>query len=308
MSKPPVSARRVVVTSFVVDLSDVAFNILIAIISGSVVMLTEGLQGSADLTTSALLWVGVQRARRRANRQYPFGYGRELFFWSLMAGVSMLILTAGLSFYFGLQRFLDPQPISHLPLALVVLAIGVITNFYAFNLSLRRLGMSLRRPRHSLVVLRRSSLIESKSTLALDAMGTTAAFLGLLALGLYGLTGNFRYDGLGAMVVGATSGVFALLLIYEVKSMITGRSASAEVEAKVKDAVEEVKGVIKVLDLRTMMLGNEDVLVNVEVHVAGGLTTSEIEVLMDTIKRDARRAVGNIRHIQVEVETPGKRS
>ena len=304
MAQQSVSARRVVITSFVVDLLDVALNLLAAIVSGSVVMLTEALQGGADLVTSGLLWIGVNRSRRRPNKRYPFGYGRELFFWVLMSGISMFFLTAGMSFYLGLQRFLNPAPIHNVSFAYLVLLIGLISNTYAFNLSRRRLGLRLRRPWDSLEHLQRSNLIESKSTLALDAMGSTASLLGLVALLLFGVTGNTRFDGIGAMVVGLTSGVFAILLILEVKDMITGRSASAEVEKRIKQAVEAVPGVQRTLDLRTMVLGNEDLLVNVEVHVDSQLDTVAIERLMDEIKRHARRALPAIKHIQVEVETP----
>src|SRR5262245_27484718 len=109
MKRINISARRVVTTCFAVDLYDVVLNLVTAILTGSVVVLTEALQGLADLLTSGLLWVGVQRSRRRANRAHRFGYGKELFFWILMAGVSMFVLTAGFSFYFGLRRFLNPE-------------------------------------------------------------------------------------------------------------------------------------------------------------------------------------------------------
>src|SRR4051812_49164443 len=94
LNKSGVSARRVIITSFVVDLGDVLFNLAVAIYSGSVVMLAETLQGGADLLTSSLLLIGLQRAGRRPNKQYRFGHGRELFFWVLMAGVAMFMLTA----------------------------------------------------------------------------------------------------------------------------------------------------------------------------------------------------------------------
>jgi cation diffusion facilitator family transporter len=297
MAKKAVSAQRVVATSFIVDLSDVGLNIAAAVLSGSVVMLTEGLQGSADLLTSGLLWIGIKRARRRANKQYPFGFGRELFFWALMAGVSMFILTAGMSFYFGLQRFLNPQPLHNLGFAYFSLVIGLVTNLYAFNLSRRRLNLPFRQPYRALHNLRQSNLIESKSTLTLDAMGSTASFLGLIALLLYGLTGNSRFDGIGAMIVGIASAVFAVLLIVEVRDMI---------EQQISATALSVEGVKKVLDLRTMVLGAEDLLVNIELHLDPTLTTTQIENLTDQVKARIKRSVAEVRHIQVEVETPGR--
>ncbi len=303
-----ISARRVVITSFIVDLADIVLNVVAAILTGSVVVLTEALQGTADLFTSSLLWVGVRRSRRRATREHRFGYGKELFFWILMAGVSMFFLTAGFSIYFGVERLSHPAPIHHIMLAYVVLALAFITNLYALNLSLRRLGVRLN---HKIARIRRhigkSTLIETKATAILDLMGACSALLGLISLLIYGITGDARYDGLGAIVVGLSCAGFALLLILEVKDFIVGRSASPEVEAQIKTIAGEVAGVNSVLDLRTMQMGSEKVMVNMEVHLDRHLTTEDIEKIMDDLKEAVKKDVPEVQHIQVEVETPRRK-
>ncbi len=302
-----ISARRVVVTSFLVDLTDVVINVGAAWLTGSVVVLTEALQGVADLLTSTLLWVGVNRSRRRANREHKFGYGKELFFWILMAGLSMFILTAGFSFYFGLKRILNPASIENIGLAFFALGIGFVTNIYAFGLSLKRLGVT--RKGGLRLAWRRivdSSLIETKATAILDSMGSVASLLGLASLLVYVLTGDRRLDGVGAMVVGLCCGIFAWLLIAEVKKFIVGRSAAPEIEAKIKLIAEGVEGVHGVLDLRTMQMGSERVMVNMEVHLDHRLKTREIEKLMDDLKAAVKDDVPEVQHIQVEVETPRK--
>ncbi len=300
-----ISARRVVITSFMVDLGDILLNVVTAILTGSVVVLTEALQGAADLVTSSLLWVGVQRSKRKATREHRFGYGKELFFWILMSGVSMFIITAGFSVYFGVHRLLHPAPIHNIGLAYVVLGIGFATNVYALSLSLRRLGVKLN---HKITRIRKhignSTLIETKATSILDLMGASAALLGLISLIIYGLTGDTRFDGLGAIIVGLCCGGFALLLIFEVKDFIVGRSASPEIEAQIKAVANGLSGVHAVLDLRTMQMGSEKVMVNMEVHLDRNLTTEDIELLMDDLKDAVKKDVPEVQHIQVEVETP----
>ncbi|HVE80808.1 MAG TPA: cation diffusion facilitator family transporter [Candidatus Dormibacteraeota bacterium] len=300
-----ITARRVVITSFLVDLSDVILNVTAAILSGSVVVLTEAMQGAADLLTAGLLWMGVSRSKRRADRRHRFGYGKELFFWILMAGISMFFLTAGVSFYLGLQRFLHPRPIHNLEFAYLVLAIGVVTNAYALRLSLHRLHIN----RHTRVEdlwsrVGGSSFVETKATTILDLMGTTAAALGLVALVVYGVTGDLRFDGIGAMVVGLVSGIFAILLILEVKEFIIGRSAPQELEERIRKVAESVEGIKKVLDLRTMQMGSDRVLVNMEVHINRNLNAKQIEKLMDDLKKRVKTSVPEVQHIQVEIETP----
>lgn len=278
-------------------------NLSVAIISGSVVVLAESLQGAADLTTSGLLLIGLKRSERRPNRRFRFGHGRELFFWVLMSGMVMLVITATLSIWFGLERILHPQPLQHIWLAYITLAIGFMTNSYAFRLSLNRLrGASAspgiwRRFRHS-------TLVETKTTFILDLLGTVASLAGLAAIVAYSLTGYSAFDGVGSVAIGLATAVLAAMLISAVKDLLVGRSATSDIETMIRKAAMEIDGVEQVLDLRTMYLGSERLLVNLEVYLQGGLETRQIEQLIDEIKRHIKRRVPIVHHIQVELETP----
>lgn len=297
-----ISARRVVLTSLIVDIGDIALNLVIAILSGSVVMLSEALQGAADLFTSGMLYVGVSRSNRKPDNRYSFGYGRELYFWTLLAAIAMFSITATVSFYLGLQRVLHPEPLTDIHWAMAVLLLGFMTNSYAFYLSIRRLKGGSRRG--ILSSLRHSSRIETKATFVLDLMGSSAALFGFIALGVYALTGDSRFDGVGAMIVGAVTAALAVALVIEAKDDIVGHGAPEDIAKAITDATMKVAGVNSVLDLRTMYLGSEKLLVNMEVHLDERLHTKEIEVVIDEIKRRVKRLVPIVKHIQVEVETP----
>lgn len=293
-------------TTFAVDLSDVIFNLIVAALTGSVVMLAAALQGGADLLTSALLMLGLRRAGRRPNRNYRFGHGRELFFWVLMAGVAMFILTATLSFLFGLERVLNPEPITDVWLALLALAIGITTNGYALSLSVRRLSRA-QTGSNKWQHFRHSSMVETKATFIMDLLGSIATIMGLIALGLYQITGNSAYDGVGSMAIGIGTAALAIVLISSVKDLLVGRSATTDIEGRIRSAAEEIPEVQRVLDLRTMYLGSERLLVNIEVHMQGGLETRQIERIIDQIKHKVQRRAPIVTHIQVELETPSIR-
>ncbi len=297
------SSQQVVLTSLLVDVSDVALNLVVAFVSRSVVMLTEALQGGADLITSSLLLVGVARSRRRADRFSRFGYGREIFFWTLMAGIIMLVFTSALSISFGWRRVFSPQPVEHTLWAIAVLVLGLITNTYAFNLSLRRLKNTHPHARLWNIFVY-PDLIETKAAFILDLMGALAAGTGLIALIIYLITQNPIYDGVGAIIIGLIIAALSFLLVLDVKDLLVGRSAPPEVENRIRRVVERFNRVQKVLDLRTMYIGSGSLLVNLEVHVAARLKTEEIEQLIDRIKERVRHEVPGVRHIQVELETP----
>ena len=137
---PRISARRVVVVSFFVDIFDVVSNLAVALVTGSAVIFSEMAQGLADSIGSALLVVGERRAARPRDEAHPLGYAREAYFWGLLSAMTMLVVGAGFSAWRGYQQLVDREPLDHIWLAMVVLVIAIITNSYAVSLSVRKLA------------------------------------------------------------------------------------------------------------------------------------------------------------------------
>jgi cation diffusion facilitator family transporter len=301
--KVPITARKVIVASFAVDVLDIILSITVAIITGSVVMLTETLEGVSDLVSSGLLLIGLKRSSQKADRTHPFGYGREIYFWTLLAALIMFGVTSTVSIYFGWERFWHPHVIKNLYLAQIVLFLTFLTNGYAFYLSLSRL-LRKRSIRQIIKIFYRSSLVETKTTFILDLMGTVASFIGMCALLIYSVTGDMRFDGIGAIAIGITLAFLAFLLLMGIRDLLVGRSASLVTEKKIREAALQIDEVKDVLDLKTMHVGSEKLLVNLEVHMKNELDTDQIERLMDKIKEKIQLEVPSVKYIQVELETP----
>lgn len=300
-----VSDFRVVVTSVFISLSDVVLNLIVAVVTGSTVMLSQALQGLSDLVTGGVIYLGVRRSKRDADHLFQFGYGREIFFWVLLAGIVMFGGTGAASVYFGYLQIINPDPVEHLWVAFAMLVFGFSTNLYAFRLSLRRMKeQGAERSRSWWVHLVRSSIVETKATFIIDFLGTTAAAIGFLALCIYVATGNAQFDGIGSAMIGVTMMIAAALLMRDVRDLIVGRSVDQETSDSIIAAASQVEGVNDVLDLRTMYLGSAKLLVVVEVHVKDGLDTDKIERITDQVKDKVQELVPIVHHIQVEVETP----
>lgn len=298
-----VSGRRVIFTSFLVDLLDVVLSLTVAVLSGSVIMLTQVLEGIADLVSSGFLIVGLVRSGRVEDKMHPFGYGKEIYFWTLLAALVMFGVTATMSIFLGWQRFLKPELIHNLPLAFGVLALTFFTNGYAFYLSFRRL-VKKRGVGQVIRIFYKSSLVETKTTFVLDLMGTVASFSGIVALALYYFTGNARFDGLGAIFIGVVLAILAYLLLLGIRDLLIGRSASVETEAAIRRAALKVGEVKSILDLKTMHIGSEKLHVDLDVNMQGRLTTRELEKLIDQIKQNIQTDVPSVKYVQVELETP----
>lgn len=303
LEKNKLTTNKVVRTSFLVDLSDVLLSLVIAVISGSVVMVSQTLEGFADLVASGLLIVGLRKSRRNPDHAHPFGFGREIYFWTLISALVMFGVSATLSFYLGWQRFFGPEVIHNGYLAIAVLFLTFFTNSYAFMLSLRRL-LKKRDMTKIVPIFYRSSLVETKTTFILDLLGALASLLGMVSLAIYKITGDYRFDGLGAMVIGVVMAIFAYFLIMGIRDLLVGKSAPREVENRIKEATLTIKEVQDVLGLKTMHIGSEKLLVNLDVHLSAKLTTRQIEKLIDQIKAAVRKEVPSVKHIQVELETP----
>lgn len=297
------STKRVVITSFLVDLSDIILSLIVALLSGSIVMFSQVLEGMADLAASGFLVIGNARSGIPENKKFPFGHGREIYFWTFISAVIIIGITSTFSIYFGWQRVLHPRVLHDLNLAYGVLLLTVFTNGYAFSLSLRR----LRGKTHSKNILAaffRSSLIETKTTFVLDFMGTLASFLGFLALLIYQLTGDLRFDGLGAISVGIALAILGLLLILGIRDLLIGKGASPETLKRIKDISMTIPEVKDVLDVKTMHIGSERLLVNMDVQMKSGMTTYEIARLIEDLKEKIKKEIPSIKHLQVELEIP----
>ncbi len=302
-SEKRITAKKVIITSFIVDFLDIALSILVAVISGSVIMLTQVLEGVSDLAASGILVIGLSRSLKHEDKSHPFGYGREIYFWTMISALITFGLTSTISIYFGFERFMNPKPIHDIWLALAVLTITIATNAYAFFLSFKRL-LRKRHFKHIVQAFYKSSLIETKTTFILDFIGTIASLFGLLALLIYVFTGDYRFDGLGAMIIGVSVGIGAVFLIIGIRDLLVGKSASPQVETKIKNAALNVDEVQDVLNIKTLHVGPEKLLVNLDVHMEARLKTRELEKLIDKIKNEIRREVPTVKYLQVELETP----
>jgi cation diffusion facilitator family transporter len=296
--KKQISSGKAVWTSFLVDLGDIILNVIVMIITGSVVMLAEAFEGLSDLVASGLLLIGLRISKRRPNKKHPFGFGKALFFWTLISAIIMFIFGGGLSIYFGVQRFLHPEAIEKLPFAYGALCISIITNGYALSLSTRRLLEKEKLTKIFRIFLE-TTHVETKNTFILDLTGTASAIMGLISLVLYQFANIQYFDAVGAILIGVLIAVSSVVLIWGVKDYLTGKTATAETEKSIRKATLKVKEVGKIIELETMYIGSEKLLVHLDinVHLAD---QEDLEQTVQKIKENIRKEVPIVYSIQIE--------
>ena len=289
------SSRRVLTVSFLVDVFDVVSNLVVAILTGSAVVFSEMAQGLADSTGSALLVIGERRSRRPGDSTHPFGYGREAFFWGLLSAVAMLVIGAGLSAWRGYQQLVDPSPLETPLLAIGVVALAVLTNSYAVNLSLRKLRSGYGSIREA---FRNMDQPLVKSALLRDVIGTFTSIVGLIALALYQILDQLIFDALGALVAAVMMVVASIALMMQARALITGQALPDATLRRLRTVVLDTDGVEAVNHLAAVYSGSSEVLLDADLDLVEDLDTAQIETLLDVVEKRARSVVPNLERIR----------
>lgn len=295
------STRKVLTVSFLVNILDVVTNLAVYLLTRSATIFSGLMQGIADLVTSTFLLIGLSSSKRPAESTHPFGHGKESFFWSLMATIFMFGVSSSLSIVMGFNQLTSPTEITAVYIAIIVSLVSLITNSYALFLSLAKIS---RKGISFLESYKKSSRTTIKTQFISDLIGTVSAVIGIASLTAYLFTKNPIFDAIGAIFIGITLAGLSLFLFWEIKSYLVGHAASPELQNKIIHIVENVKGVIEVVDINTMYIGPSEILVNVEVNLDNYLVTDDIEKIMDNIRENIRVEIPAVTHIQIEVESP----
>lgn len=249
----------------VANLGIAVAKFIAASLTGSSVMISEGIHSVVDTGNQLLLLVGIRRSRQPPDDLHEFGHGKELYFWSLVVAVVLFGVGGGVALYEGFDRFINPHPIENPIVNYVVLVIAFVLEATSWTIALREISaeagdegirrqiLSSRDP--SVVTV----LLEDSAALA----GLVIAFIGILAAQL---TGDPRFDGVGSFVIGLVLTVVALFLAYESRGLLIGERARGSVVRTLRRIVEEDESVAGIVRTRTMHLGPHQVLVAAQVR------------------------------------------
>lgn len=297
--KNAISAKKVVFTSLIVDILDIILNLIVAILTGSVVMIAETLQGISDFMAVLFVIIGLKRSDNQS-KKYPFGSGRALYIWIIFSTFLMILFASGLSIYFGTQRIIFPDSIDYLLLTYLVLGISIISNGYAFSLSSRRI---LNKQKYSSLfkIFKTTPLAETRTTLILDLTGFLAALFGLLALIFYGITKNPIYDGIGAILIGLTLLILSSFHLIKTKELLLGKSVSQKIKNKIKQIILSFPQVEKILDLKATHIGLDRILLLLTIRVKKDLNIKEVTKLIKEIKSSLSKKISSIKYIRIEI-------
>jgi cation diffusion facilitator family transporter len=304
-------SKRAVYAALFGNLGIAITKFIAAIFSGSASMWAEAYHSSSDTFNQVLLLFGMKTSTKAASYRHQFGYGREMFFWSFIVATMLFGISGILSLEQGTASLLHgPRIIENVQLSYVVLIIAFAFEANALRIALKQFTKEIRDKGEKITF---SSMIdhfkESKDTALLTVVvEDTAALLGIAiaAIGilLSDVTGNSVYDAISSLIIGGILMFFAFFLAKENRGLLIGESITPKEYRKIVALIKEMPEVNRIVSMRTMHLGPEDILVGVQVNLVDNLDTDKIEVLTDAIEQKIMQVIPhtNREHIFVELE------
>jgi len=281
---------RAVFAAFGANLGIAAVKLIAFTLTGSASMLAEFVHSLADSGDQVLLLVGRNRAARAQTEEHPFGFGRERYFYAFLVAVVLFTVGAVVSFYDGIHKMLHPEPVTDAYVAFGVLAAAACLEGF----SMRTGVIESNRVRGALswgAFIRQAKAPELPVVLLEDTAGLLGLACAFTGVGLTVVTHDGVWDGAGSIGVGAVLACVAAILATEMKSLLIGESASADIERRIVTALAGSPDVQRVIHLRTMHLGPESLLVAAKIAVRGDEPAGRLARGIDAAERRVRAAV-----------------
>lgn len=268
------------------------------VLSGSTSMVAEAAHSVADTLNQVFLLTALKRSERPADQSHQFGYGKERYFWSLLAAVGIFVLGAGFSGLEGVRAILSPEKLTDLWLAYLILGVAFIFEGISWLRAVRQLHSEASElDRGTVEHLRRST----DPTVKTVAFEDTAALIGLVlaALGitLHAVTGLGFFDGAASVAIGVLLVGVAYALGKENKSLLIGESLEPEMQEGVRRAIYASDGIDEIVELMTMRLSPDEVLVAARVDLDDAANGERLEQVADEVDQRIRKEFPEIRHV-----------
>lgn len=295
------SSKKVIIAALLGNTLISVTKFVAAAMTGSSAMLSEGIHSLVDTGNQMLLLYGMKRAERPADEHFPFGHGKEIYFWSFVVAILVFAVGAGVSVYEGIHRVLDPQPVASPLINYIVLGMAMLFEGGAWLFALREFTRAKGKWGYIEAVQRGKDpsmfvvLFEDSAAM----LGLLVAFAGILTSQL---TGILIFDGIASIIIGFILGGTAIWLAYETKGLLIGESATTQVVAGIRAIAADGDKVEHVNEVLTMHMGPDYILANISVDFDDTISADEVEQNIAHMDRRIKQVYPQIKRVFIEAE------
>jgi cation diffusion facilitator family transporter len=295
-------SKKAIYAAIVGNLAIAVSKFVAASFTGSSAMISEGVHSLVDTGNGGLLLLGIKRSQKPPDEMHPFGYGKELYFWTLIVAVLIFGIGGGISAYEGILHLLHPGSLENVAWSYSVLGLAIVFESYVFMVAWREFraakgSQSLWR------AIRTSKDPTTFTVLFEDAAALSGLIVAMTGVFLTHRLGNPYFDGIASIVIGLILAAVALLLIIESKGLLIGEGVDLPTLQKLRELVQSEPSVSKVRRILTMHFGPQTVLLTMDLEFRPGLTAVETESVIERLEEKIRSARPEIKHIFIEAES-----
>lgn len=298
-------SRKVIFAALIGNSLIAVTKFVAAAITASSAMFAEAIHSVVDSGNQLLLLLGLHRAKRPPSPAFPFGHGKEVYFWSFVVAIMIFAVGSGISLYEGVHRVLHPEPLSNPMVNYVVLGLAMVFEAGAWYVAWR--GFNEQRGDQGYVeAVRRGKdpvlfvvLFEDSAAM----LGLIVAFVGVL---LVDVTGIAWFDGVASIIIGLILAFTAAWLARESMSLLVGESAVPAVVDGIRELVGSEPGVDRVHEVLTLHMGPDFILVNVAADFADGIPSEDMEAAIGRLSREIRSRFPEVKRVFLEAERSRK--
>jgi cation diffusion facilitator family transporter len=287
-----------------------AGNVLVALtkavaaaMTGSSAMLSEAIHSFVDTGNEGLLLYGMHRSRRKPDAAHPFGYGRELYFWSFIVALLIFAVGAGVSFYEGIVHLRNPEPMQRPGINYIVLCLSLLFEGGSWWVAVRTVRAA-KGDQSYLQAITNSKDPPQFMVLLEDSAALIGILIALLATWASVTFHEPRFDGIGSLLIGGVLAAVAAFLAKESKDLLIGERADPVMQESVIAIAAAMPGVLCVNGLLTSQMSPTEVVAAMSLEFEDGLTITRVERLVAEMETAIRKAHPEITALFVKPQTP----
>lgn len=265
-------------------------------------MMSEGIHSLVDTGNQLLLLLGLKKATKPADKNFPFGHGKEVYFWSFVVAIMIFAVGAGISIYEGIHSLMDPHQIEKPNINYIVLGLAMIFEAFAWYFAWKEFNVSRGEKSYYEAVRKEKDpttfvvLFEDSAAM----LGLIVAFVGIL---LTQHTGILLFDGIASIVIGLILGGTAAWLAHETKGLLIGESADKEIIEGIRRMASEMKAIQSVNEVLTLHMGPQYILVTLSADFNSSVTSDEIEAQTAELSSEIKHTFKRVKRVFIEAET-----
>ena len=298
-------SKKVIIAALIGNSLIAVTKFIAATLTGSSAMFSEGIHSLVDTGNQGLLLYGLKAAKKPADQRFPFGHGKEIYFWSFIVAILIFAVGAGISIYEGVHHILHPAEISNPMINYIVLTLAIIFEGGALYMAVKEFNHA-RGDIPTLKAVRHGKDPTLFVVLFEDSAAMAGLIIALIGITLAQVTGYAAWDGIASVAIGCILAATAFWLAIETKSLLIGEGADRETVDKIKhmaDAHNEIDSVNEVL---TLHMGPEFILANISLDFKDDLQTGRIEEIVQSLDKQIKGEFPYIKRIFIEAERSKK--